>query len=327
MTKKRTILFLVVVLTIFADLRGQDPVFSHFHANSLRTNPALAGADGPMRIYAGYRNQWPASGSAYNTYEAAFDQYYEKLQGGIGVHVFNDRQGVGTFNSVHLDVMYAYQFRASRRLSFSGALQAGAGQRSFNPGQLVFGDMLDPLTGDIVGVGEEIQGYNRLFPDFATGVAANYDNIYGGIAVHHLLRPNVTDDPAGRLARRYTVHAGIMIPVYEKGRGREIVTLSPGMVYIQQQRIQQISYGLDVVYRDFLVGLQARHDWFFDYGNIIFSMGYDAGKVRFRYSYDVRLSSPAVRLPTMGAHEISLLIINQKQGIRKHRSAIKYPKI
>ena len=75
--------------------------------------------------------------------------YVEKLHGGLGVHVLNDKQGEGVFNTYNVNVMYAYHFQATRRLFFSGGIQAGMGQRSFDPLSLVFGDMIDPVSGGI----------------------------------------------------------------------------------------------------------------------------------------------------------------------------------
>jgi len=323
-------MFVLVVQLLCIGMYAQDPVFSHFYANSLQLNPALAGVEGAGRAYIGYRNQWPHSGASYITYQASYDQYVEKLHGGLGVRVLNDRQGDGTFNAYNLDVAYAYQFRASHHWSFAGALQAGVGQRSFDPSSLVFGDMIDPVTGGSSGIAaEDINRYNELYPDFAAGIAAFRGNFYGGAAVHHLLRPVVTDsdDPTGTIYRKYTAHLGIMIPVIDKSKGVEIMKLSPNLVFIQQQNVHQVNYGIDLIYRDFLVGLWTRHDIGFSYGNLVFTAGYGAGNFRFRYSYDVKLSSPTIRLPNMGAHEFSLVIVLENNGIRKNERTIKCPKI
>lgn len=323
-------MFVLAVQLSITGLYAQDPVFSHFYANGLQLNPALAGTEGPGRIYIGYRNQWPNSGASYITYQASYDQYVEKLHGGIGVRILNDKQGGGTFNAYNVDVAYAYQFRASRRWSFSGAIQAGVGQRSFDPSTLVFGDMIDPVTGGSSGiVSEEIIGYNEIYPDFAAGITAFRGNFYGGAAVHHLLRPVVTDsnDPTGTIFRKYTAHLGVMIPVFDKSRGVEIMKLSPNLVFVQQQNVHQINYGMDLLYREFLVGLWTRHDIGFSYGNLVFTAGYGAGNLRFRYSYDVKLSSPTIRLPNMGAHEFSLVIMLENNVIRKKGHTIICPKI
>ncbi|MEX0986923.1 MAG: PorP/SprF family type IX secretion system membrane protein [Bacteroidales bacterium] len=331
MKHKGAILSVIVGYMVLSGLHGQDPVFSHFYANALQMNPSLAGIEGTPKLFIGYRNQWPNTGSSYITYHASYDQYVEKLHGGLGVRMVNDRQGDGVFNAYNLDFMYAYQFQATRRLSLSGGLQAGLGQRHFDPSSLQFGDMFNPVTGglrtDITP--ENISLYNVIYPDFGAGVSAFYGNFYGGIAMHHLFSPVVTDsnDPTGKIPRKLTVHFGALIPIIEKQLGKEVMQLSPNMVIIQQLNIQQLNYGMDLIYRDFVVGLWTRHDWLLNYGNIIFTAGYGSDNLRFRYSYDVRLSNPAVQLQNLGAHEFSLLIIYENLRRRNKHRAIKCPKI
>ena len=324
----KTILFSLILAAGTGPGQAQDPVFSHFFANSLHLNPSLAGIEGPARVYIGYRNQWPNAGGAFITYQAAYDQYIDKIQGGLGVRLLNDQQG-GVINTYNLDVMYSYQFTASRKWSFAGGLQAGIGQRSFDALSLEFGDMINPVTGEVSSLTENINGYNEFYPDFAAGMAAFYQNYYGGIAIHHLLSPDVTknDDPTGTISRKYTAHIGAVFPIMEKRLGRELMKLSPNLVFMQQLSVQQINYGLDMIYRDFVLGLYTRHDLLFNYGNLIFTAGYSSKSLRFRYSYDVKLSSPTVRIPNMAAHEFSLLIVYESLNRRKKHSTIKCPKI
>jgi len=324
----RSIIPLIISIILSVTGRAQDPVFSHFYSNGIHLNPAWAGVEGPAKVFLGYRNQWPNSGSSYITYQASFDQYIEKLHGGLGVRVLNDKQGDAAFNTFDFALMYSYQFRVSRWLQLAGAIQAGVGQQSFNPSNLVFGNMIDPVSGSIGQQLENISPYSEIYPDFAAGVTAFYKGVYAGVAAHHLLKPVITakNDPSGFIPRKYTAHIGAIIPIMDKSIGRELLQLSPNMVFIQQQNIQQINYGLEVIYKGVMGGLWFRHDMVFNYGNIIFSAGYSTNSVRFRYSYDAAMSSPTIRLPSMGAHEFSLLIIYENLTKRKKHSAIKCPK-
>jgi len=324
----RSITTLLILLILPGSGRSQDPVFSHFYSNGIHMNPAWAGVEGPAKVFLGYRNQWPNSGASYITYQASYDQYIEKLQGGLGVRVLNDKQGDAAFNTFDFAVMYSYQFKVSRWLHVAGAIQAGLGQQSFNPSSLVFGNMIDPVNGSIGQQLENISPYSEIYPDFATGVTAFYKGVYAGFAAHHLLKPVITDknDPSGFIPRKYTAHFGAMIPIMDKSIGKELLQLSPNLVFIQQQNIQQINYGLEVIYKGIMGGLWFRHDMVFNYGNIIFSAGYSNDRFRFRYSYDAAMSSPTIRLPNMGAHEFSLLIIYDNLNKRKKHSAIKCPK-
>lgn len=312
-----------VFLLAGSECLAQDPLSSQFYANQLYMNPAMAGLEGPTKISIGYRNQWPGSAGAYSTYHAAFEQYLENLQGGVGIHVMNDRQGDGTFNTTSLDAIYAYHLKVTRQLTITGGLQASVGQRSMNPDGLILPDDLSGVSGT------ELIGYSKWYPDFAVGFGFFFKNIYGGIACHHLTQPymSTSEDPNTKLSRRYTAHVGTMIPVYEKRLGREVLQLSPNLIFVQQDIYQQINYGLEVMFKSLLTGVWLRQDLRFSYATAIFSVGYARDQFRFRYSYDAKLSAPDLHIPSMGAHEISLGIIFENLYKSTKRRAIKSPKI
>jgi len=302
---------------------GQDPVLSHFYACPMQLNPAMSGYEGVPRLFLGYRNQWPAAGSPYVTYQTAFDQYVGILHGGVGLRVLNDVQGAGTYSSLNIDLIYSYHFKVSRDLSLSGGIQVSGGQRIFRTDKLVLPDMIDPLTGS----SEILVGQRVLYPDFAAGMSGTWKNFYGGIAMHHLAKPIVgTGGDQSRLSRKFTMHLGTFIPIYEKRLGKEVLQLSPNFIFIQQLNIQQINYGLEVLYKSIFAGIWGRNDLGFKYSTIIFSTGFKLDSYRFRYSYDVKLSLPSVKIPNLGAHELSLIIIFETVNKNHHR-AIKCPKI
>lgn len=309
-------------------LTGQDPVLSHFYACPMQMNPAMAGTDCAPRLFVGYRNQWPEAGSPYVTYQAAWEQYVEPLHGGLGVRIMNDVQGNGAYSALSLDIIYSYQFHVSRNLDMSGGLQVTAGQRVMRTNDLILPDMIDPVTGAISGGTEALAGQHTFYPDFAAGMAGSWKKIYFGAAMHHLAKPVISEGGAGeiRLPRKITLHAGTFIPIYERRLGREVLQLSPNIIFTQQQNIQQLNYGLEVLYKSLFAGIWGRNDLLFSYGTLIFSTGYGSDNYRFRYSFDIKLSSPSVKIPDLGAHELSLIIIFDRAKSNRHR-AIKCPKI
>jgi type IX secretion system PorP/SprF family membrane protein len=312
-----------LLMILYPDAASQDPAFSQFYANPLYMNPSMAGVEGPAKVYLGYRNQWPGATNPYVTYHASYEQYLEALQGGVGIHIMNDRQGGGVFNTLSLDAIYAYHLQVSTNLMVTGGFQASLGQRNMNPSDLV-------LPSDLVGAGTTtLVPYSKVFPDFAVGIGGFYKNFYGGVAVHHLLEPNTSpsDDPNTRLSRRYTLHVGAMIPVYERRLGKEVLQLSPNLVFVQQDIYQQLNYGLEVIYRGIILGAWFRQDLLFSYGTVIFSAGYGTDQFRIRYSYDAKLSPPDLHIPTLGAHELSMVVIFENLNKSTKHRAIKCPKI
>ena len=312
-----------ILLFMSPDADSQDPAFSQFYANPLYMNPAMAGVEGPPKVSLGYRNQWPGATNPYVTYHASYEQHIDALEGGVGVHVGNDRQGGGVLNTLSLDAIYAYHLQVNRELMVTAGFQASVGQRNMNPADLV-------LPSDLSGAGTTtLTPYSRLFPDFALGFAGFYKQVFGGVAVHHLLQPygSPSEDPNTRLSRKYTAHVGALIPIIEKRLGREVLQLSPNLLFMQQDIYQQLNYGLEVLFRGIIAGVWFRQDLLFSYGTLIFSAGYGNGQFRVRYSYDAKLSPPDLHIPTLGAHELSMVVLFENLKKTTKRRAIKCPKI
>ncbi|MFO7932561.1 MAG: PorP/SprF family type IX secretion system membrane protein, partial [Bacteroidales bacterium] len=254
-----------LLLLIAAVVEGQDPAFSQFYANPLYMNPAMAGVEGPVKVTLGYRNQWPGAADPYSTFHASYEQYLDVLQGGVGVHVINDRLGGGTFNTISVDAVYAYHLKVTRELTVTGGFQASVGQRSLNTDGLVLPD-------EIAGApSTTLHGYSRVYPDFSVGAGGFYRNFYGGFAAHHLLQPygSPSEDPNTRISRKYTLHAGAMFPIYERRLGTELLQLSPNIVFMQQGIYQQVNYGLEVLFKNIIGGVWFRQDLLFSYGTLI----------------------------------------------------------
>ncbi|MAR99334.1 MAG: hypothetical protein CMD21_01330, partial [Flavobacteriales bacterium] len=107
----KKILFLIslsVLIGVKNELKAQDPAFSQFFANPLYLNPAMAGTNICPRVSLNYRNQWPGIGKTYVTSSASYDQYVDKLGGGIGFAIAKDVAGAGNLNTTHISASYAY---------------------------------------------------------------------------------------------------------------------------------------------------------------------------------------------------------------------------
>ena len=98
MPKKHCLLFFSFFLTCLVTY-SQDPQFTQFYANSLHLNPALAGKDLSPRFHSGYRNQWPEIKNAYVTYNLEYDDFIEKIHGGLGFQFLHDKTANGVLNT------------------------------------------------------------------------------------------------------------------------------------------------------------------------------------------------------------------------------------
>jgi type IX secretion system PorP/SprF family membrane protein len=327
---KRPAFFIITVLVFFfSETNAQDPHFSQFYANPLYLNPALAGANVCPRIIGNYRNQWPSLGKAFNTYNASYDQYVNFLHGGIGVLFMADRAGGGNLNTTTISLVYAYKFNITERLYASTAVKVGYYQRHLAWENLIFGDQIDPLNGNIRPYTDEKPPDNNTVgvPDFSAGVFLGYDNlIYGGIAVDHLSQPNVGfyTDNSTRLYMKFTVHAGSVINLRSGGADEEReFSISPNVLYQQQFKFHQLNIGFYLTIDPFVGGLWFRHN-FENADALIPMLGIHYKNFHLAYSYDFTVSK--LKGSTGGAHEVSASWQFNCLEKRRHIRAIKCPR-
>lgn len=307
-TKATAILFLTGFLFSVTRVSGQDAVFSQFYANPVYLNPALAGNVICPRIALNYRNQYPALGGNYVTYNASADMYIKALSGGMAVIATSDK--TGPLNSFSGDLVYSYHLRITEKLRMNAALQAGYFQYKLNWDELVFEDMIVPSTGEIVS-GSEVQPEKLSIGDvdFSTGLVLGYDErFYFGAAAHHITNPDMAfyQGNISRLATRFTIHAGGIFNLKEAipGRENDNFSISPNIVYMQQGDFHQLNGGMYLNFYPFVTGLWLRHN-FENPDAAIAMLGFQQPTFKIGYSYDFTLSK--LGLPAGGAHEISFI--------------------
>ncbi len=300
--------FMLLTINLF----GQDPEFTQFYANPLYLNPAFAGSANCPRISLNYRNQWPGISGSFITSSASYDQHIDNLSGGIGLIVLNDRAGEGTLNTTTVSGMYSYQLPVTRRFSIKAGLQATWAQKSVDWSKLTFGDMIDARRGFVYNTNEVKRDAPASYVDFSAGILGYSDKYFVGIAVHHLTEPNESvikgESP---LPRKYTFHAGAVIPFEGKG---DVATISPNILVRIQQDFRQINFGMYYSKGPIIGGL-----WYRNSDAFITLIGIQAGILKFGYSYDITISDLTNK--TAGSHELSLgLQFDCKPKKRKFRT-------
>ncbi len=321
----------MVILSVdFSLLEAQDPFLSQYYSNSIFLNPAFTGTAHMVRFSMGYRNQYPALGSSFVNYHAAFDMPSNLLQGGVGVNIMNDVQGNGTLRNMSVDGIYSYALTVNPEFTINAGFQASYGMRHLKTGDLFFPDGYDNVTGIYFGSVEEISDQTISYPDFSIGFLGYTRTWYTGIAVHHLARPNISFSKNYRepLPRKYTFHAGIYIPVFEKRFGREAVKINPNIVVIQQGSQRQINLGAEVIRKVFFAGIWSRQNIHFGLTSFTVVAGYQDQHIRFGYSFDFNMAKPWISNVGNGAHEIAFIYrLDYKTENKKKYKAIKCPKI
>lgn len=313
--------WIILVIGMLNVAEAQDPEFSQFYANPLYLNPALAGAPKCPRACLNYRNQWPALGKTYVTYSASYDQRVSAIEGSLGLLLYQDVQGDGAINTTHIGGMYSYTFQVSRNLYMNAAFQATYIQKKLN-WDFIFPDMIHPLYGPIYPTSEVLvpTDNSKGHFDFSAGFLGYNRDYFFGVAIHHLTQPTESfrgiDDAV--LPRKFTVHFGTNIPIKGAGLKKGDLSVSPNLLFQQQQDFQQMNWGVYLNRKGIVVGTWFRQNLTFHYDSFIMLLGYVEEKMKFAYSYD--LTTSQLRNQTLGAHEVSFSMIfpcpTKKQDFR-----------
>ncbi|HNW70315.1 MAG TPA: type IX secretion system membrane protein PorP/SprF [Bacteroidales bacterium] len=300
---------LLVMITLGSASFAQDPHFSQYYANPLYLNPAFAGTALCPRVILNFRDQWPSISGTYVTYNASYDQHIEKISGGIGVLFNTDRAGQGILNTTTASFMYSFRLEVNRTFSMKMAIQATYFQKHLDWQKLTFPDMIDKRHGFVFNTNElPPKRLTKANADFSAGLLGYGEKYFVGFAVHHLTRPDEGFISKSRMPMKFTVHAGGIINLVKKVRRRSnehSPTLSPNILFMQQQNFQQINYGLYFNRYPFVGGLWFRQN-FKNSDAVIFMVGIQANMFKIGYSYDLTISK--LTNATGGAHEVSFAL-------------------
>jgi len=279
---------------------AQDPHFTQFYANPIYLNPAFAGSHRCPRVVFNYRNQWPNITGTFVTTSFSYDMRVEALSGGLGFHFLNDRAGIGTINTTRFSGMYAYQLAITREFSMAFGFEATYAQKKLDWSKLTFGDMIDPKYGFIYNTNETKNQTVVSYPDFSAGVLGFSRRFYAGFAVFHLTQPEEGFlSPNSPLPMKYTGHAGAVIPLDGRYGNSSI---SPNVIYQQQQDFRELNLGLYLTKGPIVGGL-----WYRNQDAVVALVGFQQDPIRMGYSYDITVSK--LGIVTAGSHEISFQLL------------------
>ncbi len=298
----KKILIILILLFLNITTKAQDVQFSQLFADKLYLNPAYVGSEYCPRLMVAHRNQWAAVSFPYLTYSASYDQYIEKLSGGIGVRIMKDDQGGGVFSKLNADFIYAYKLNLTRNMSLKLAIEASIFQQSVNTSNLIFPDMIDPLHGVAFGTSEAINVQPILTPDFSSAFLLSYKNYSLGFNVSHLPIPIVAEHNE-ILPMKFIGQLSTTIPIMKNNDKLPTYVLEPNIVYVQQFNTSQLFYGMYFGVNKIAVGMFVRQNLKFDFDAFIASFHINIKQMSIGYSHDITLS----RLYThsLGTHELT----------------------
>lgn len=308
-------ILILIFIAVSKIIYAQDPEFSQFYSNPLYLNPALTGTCELPRIALNYRNQWPNQGTTYVTYSLSYDRFIKNTNTSLGIQMLRDQELNNLILSHSASAFYSYHLQAGYGSFITFGLQGGITLKQFNPRNLVFPSGIDQQYGTITEwVSDLYSDKQIIYPDFGVGIAGQSDEYYGGIAVHHLNRPNesITEgDQKGKLHLKTTLHFGAMMHRLHFGLLSRVFTLSPNLIYQQQGAYKQINAGIYMVEKSFIFGGWLRNNIDIRPDSFIFMAGLTGSKFRIGYSFDLTLSK--LSNYSYGSHEVSLILFLGKR--------------
>ncbi|MBK7309705.1 MAG: PorP/SprF family type IX secretion system membrane protein [Sphingobacteriaceae bacterium] len=252
--RKRNYIFGFVFAATFVS--AQDLHFSQFNETPALVNPALTGADGPLKIALINKDQWKSVTTAFRTYGATFETRItlsgkadkgrstvskQKVFNGInaGLSFFSDKTGDGalTTNKINLSIS---TFLALNKNNFiSVGIQNSYIQRKVNAGNFIFPDQYNGSIYDpSLKSSESFATQSYFYMDAAAGVLWSYDHnqknfdvanqfrSHIGFSVYHLTKAK--DQflfPGADSYLRYVVHGDLV-----KSLGKSNLAIAPSFL-------------------------------------------------------------------------------------------------
>ena len=294
----------VLLINSSIKLYAQDPIFTQFYSNPVYLNPAFAGSNKCPRIVSNFRNQWPGFSGDFITTSLTYDQYVDKIKGGLGIILMSD-QVAKTLKSNEASFVYSYHQHLSRKFTLNFGIQGTYISKSIDRSNLTFGDMIHPRRGFVLSTQDVINYAPVDIFDFSAGILGYTDKFYVGFATHHLTEPSfsyISTNNTSFLNRRYTAHAGTEISLNSKSLfSEEEKSLSPSVLFIKQGDFQQLNFGLYYRKGNYVLGA-----WYREGDSFIVTAGMNTKLLRIGYSYDLTTSQLGVY--SGGSHEISIAL-------------------
>lgn len=309
--------FSILFISVFniPTSRGQDTQFSQFNASPLTLAPSFAGSTNGSRMVLNYRNQWPQIPGAFVAYSFSFDHYFHKYRSGVGMILYRDQAGSGNLALTRGGFNYAYSFKVNPQWTIRPGVQFSYEQRTINFFRLVFEDQIGP-DGSIGPSNSAVNPIDEIrYFDAASSVLAYSNNIWAGLSLHNLMRPNqsMTSNSVSRIPVRTSLFAGYRIQYGGRFTDQESESISFAFMYKNQGLFNQLDLGaywtkdpvfLGIIYRGIPV-FNNRNNGFINNDAFVFMGGIRTENIRIGYSYDFTVSRLINN--TGGAHEVSII--------------------
>lgn len=187
-------LFTIIFTCFFySNVKAQDPVFTQYFLVPETLNPGFSGF--METTYTGiiHREQWPDLDLKIDTDYAFVNTWSESMNSGIGLSILNQRENVTNYNFTQVNANYAYKVKISDEWDFRPAVEVGFGLKSFAFQNLLLEDQINIRTGinNSSSIDPLLKNDKISFFDVSAGMVFNTEDLWIGLSMKHLNRPNI----------------------------------------------------------------------------------------------------------------------------------------
>jgi type IX secretion system PorP/SprF family membrane protein len=309
--------FLVVLLLFSANCAlAQLPIYTLYYTNPLPINPAFTGSAHKLRAGVGFRTQWTNYVSPVNAYSFYADNFFAKINSGIGVSVYTDATGNTNFRTTQVALSYSYTAKLQDNIYLKAGTQASLTQTGFSGGSLTFNDQVTSTGYTNSGTAETLPlGSKKLYPNVSAGLLLTANSFWVGASGYNLLMPRAGYTDQSKLPIGFGLQVGTKIQFDGNTVARRIEKkerfIMPNAMLTVIGTSKLLYLGTEVVYDPFCFGAMLRGNFFSkadgisNIASLAITFGIrTGGYLQSNYVYEIPLSSKASLLgPT---HEISI---------------------
>lgn len=261
-----------------------------------------------------YRKQWSSFiDKGLVNYSFSFDAPFTSKRVALGAIFYNNSASNGAVKNIMGLVSFSYNAYLDHdsKTKIAFGIQAGFGQKSFDPTKHTFDNQYVPGVGfdPTMDNREHFTHTSVMYPDFNFGTLI-FKEVKGnkkffpwiGLSVFHLTEPNESfyESVSSKLSRKYIITTGSII------RTSETFSFMPHVLIMNQASVLQFNFGstFNVDFNKFTTLMFGGYIRNKDAGIAMLGIDYDRYTLQFVYDINTSTLNPVTR--GFGGYEITL---------------------
>lgn len=246
---KKAILAVAVLVFTAGAIHAQDMIVLTPNNGLIFLNPSFAGSNGTFRCQKVYNSSLPVTSSGQRALGLAADVFLKGVNGGIAL-CYDESNTGRILTNKGLTLVYSQHFHLIKaKLKVIPSLQVAYRQKTLEVSALHFGQSVNGLVWSNPSA---IPSSRRSYADISSGLLVNYkDDLYAGVAVYHLSKPDEGLMGESRMPRRYVMHAAYSLHFPDKN------LLQFGGMFVGHQKYNRVTIMVNtVLFRRLVLGGQ-----------------------------------------------------------------------